>query len=165
MKNSDKLVNKLLKKKVINFNFMNLKDKDLDVLIAVLRTSDTLERLYLNNNKITLADGGKFADALANNRTLRILHLNSNNIGAQGAQRLAGVLKVNRTLQVLGLRHNPIGEDGAKSIADALMSNNENSLQIIGLGNDDVEESLIASSLVKNKYPREIYMYINPTNL
>jgi len=91
MKNSDKLVKKLLKKKVINFNCMHLKDNDSDVLIEVLRTSETLERLYLNNNKITLDDSGKFADALANNRTLWILHLNSNTIGAKGAQRLAGL--------------------------------------------------------------------------
>ena len=80
----------LVRKKIINLSGWDLTpgnrliDADLVGLTRVLRESIVLEQLHLDNNDITLDNGGDFTDALARSRTLEVLSLSGNNISGQG---------------------------------------------------------------------------------
>ena len=92
--------NELIKQESINLCTKGLCDNDVEVLIKVIGQSTVLEELYLDNNKLTLADG-MLATAIANNTTLKELWLWRNNISQQGIKHLANALKENNTLQEL----------------------------------------------------------------
>ena len=133
-------LDKFVKKKDIYLSYKGLVDDDLDVLIKVIEKSTVLEKLYLHDNNLTLADG-KLADAIAKSRTLKSLQIHGNNIGPEGIKLLADALKENNTpLRVLGLGGNIIGDEGAKCIAEMLAVNK--TLQYIGLGNNKIGKIL-----------------------
>ncbi|KAL9185900.1 hypothetical protein ACHAXT_003677 [Thalassiosira profunda] len=150
----------LVQQKSINLLGKNLYDGDLDVLVKVLRESKVLEELWLDHNRITLADG-KLTDALAENRTLRRLDLNSNATGNEGAKRLSDALKRNDSLHVIRLGGNQIGDEGGKWLADALKCNN--TLQYIDLGSNQIggEGCKWLSDALKHNNTLEVIVLIN----
>ena len=97
------LVTNLVKKKVFNFNCLH--NEDLTVLNEVLRKSNILNNLDLQDNPITLADG-IFTDALTNNCILRHPYSGWNKIGSEGTTWLAAALKANQAPQVIWLGYN-----------------------------------------------------------
>ena len=163
MENLDSImkIDDLVRKEDIDLEYKNLRDKDLDVLVDVLRKSKVLEELDLYKNQLTLADG-KFTDALANKNTLKSLDLSCNHIGAEGVERLADALKVNNTLKKLTLYGNEIGAEGAKHFADALMENE--TLEEIDLDSNNIGDEgakSIANCFMVNQSIREVNLEDN----
>ena len=141
----------LVQRETIDLCSRNLGDGDLEVLTKVLRESKVLQKMWLSDNRVTLADG-KFTDALAENCTLRFLHLGDNHIGNEGAKRLADALMVNGSLEEVYLGSNAIGVEGAKSVAEALVANR--TLATIDLARNKIGDDgaqTLAASLLANE--------------
>ncbi len=78
---------------------------------------------------------------LARNRSLHILNMEGNNLGDPSVQALAdGVKKNGQTpLEQLYLANNAIGDNGTMALADMLENNT--SLQILGLGENKIQDA------------------------
>ena len=63
---------------MVSLRGKNLTDEDALAIGELLKTNNTLKKLYLSNNNIT--DVQSIGDALKTNNTLEILRLNNNNI-------------------------------------------------------------------------------------
>ena len=101
----------------IDLSSKSLTDKDALAIGELLKTNNTLEYLYLNNNYIT--DVQSIGDALKTNNTLEKLDLHNNEITDSGIQSIIDGLKSNNTLEWLELRDNKLGDD-MKSQLDAI---------------------------------------------
>ena len=76
----------------------------------MLKTNNTLTRLYLSDNNIT--DVQSIGELLKTNNTLKTLRLANNNItDDSGIQGIIDVLKTNNTLKYLGLHHNQLSDN------------------------------------------------------
>ena len=86
----------LVKQEVIDLN--QHASPDLDPLYKVIEQSNVLKELFLGGNHLTLSNG-KLANAVAYNDTIKRLLLNDNNMSIRGIKHLAHALKLNDTLQ------------------------------------------------------------------
>jgi len=102
---------------------------------ALHNTNNTLEQLFLSQNKLGDEGTKVVAVALSDNTNLKLkqLCLRDNGITDKGVQYLADMLESNSTLTHLWLSSNKIGEQGLQRLADALFKNKNNTLQLLWL--------------------------------
>ncbi|UJR14238.1 hypothetical protein I4U23_001228 [Adineta vaga] len=100
----------------------------------LMHDDNTLERLYLTENKIGDTGVEYIADALSHNKnnTLKCLCLASNDITDKGAIYLAKMLETNTTLTDLLLGRNAIRDEGFQRLLDVLISKNK-TLQVLSI--------------------------------
>jgi Ran GTPase-activating protein (RanGAP) involved in mRNA processing and transport len=91
-----------------------------------------LERLILENCRITDEGVKPIAKALEYNQTLRFLDLSHNSIKETGASYLGHMLLQNGTLNLLFLNWNPLSPKGGLFLASALQKNQ--TLLVLDLG-------------------------------
>ena len=149
----------LVKQEVIDLN--QHASPDLDPLYKVIEQSNVLKELFLGGNHLTLSNG-KLANAVAYNDTIKRLLLNDNNMSIRGIKHLAHALKLNDTLQEIYLGNNNIDDDGAYYIAEMLAANK--TLQWINLSGNNISDSgakSIATSLSENMSLQFVYLDYN----
>lgn len=112
--------NNILEKLDLNDN--KISDDGAAYLAEMLKDNHSIKELYLSGNHIDDKGIRHLAKALNDNDTIELLDLRRNKFGRDGSIYLAGMLKVNNTLLTLSLQHNNIG-DCAKPIAEALWDN------------------------------------------
>jgi len=102
---------------------------------ALHNTNNTLQQLFLSQNKLGDEGTKVLAVALSDNTNLKLkqLCLRDNGITDKGVQYLADMLESNSTLTHLWLSSNKIGEQGLQRLADALFKNKNNTLQLLWL--------------------------------
>jgi Ran GTPase-activating protein (RanGAP) involved in mRNA processing and transport len=117
------------------------------VLADVIRNNDFIRDLDLRDNKI----GDAIFDALKNNNSLERLYLDKNLISVEGAIAIAAALRINKSLKKLNLVNNNIGDEGVISIRDALSTNGslkhldlENNIRISEQTRNDIASTIRA---------------------
>ncbi|UJR07915.1 hypothetical protein I4U23_012198 [Adineta vaga] len=92
------------------------------IIANALRSSTTIQRIYLSDNRI--ADEGVHHLSLSiKNSSLLVLGLSKNRITDNGIHHLSQMLETNHQLIVLGLEENQISVQGLAALAIALKSN------------------------------------------
>jgi Ran GTPase-activating protein (RanGAP) involved in mRNA processing and transport len=133
------------------------------ILASALHENNTLERLYLADNKI--ADRGiKYLSKVlsTNNNTLKILALQQNGITDLGVEFLCQMIQTNKTLISIWLDNNNISDKGVKLISNALQFHNS-TLQFIDLSKNisitDVSLDYIIDIIKHNRSLTELSIY------
>ena len=118
----------------------NLSSESVDSIITGLSHNSSLKRLNISNSHFSMENVGSLASVLRDhsNCILTWLDLRGCHISSEGAVELAAALCKNSTLKYLNLNHNPIGVEGASSMSDMLQHNT--SLEVLWLRDDSVGE-------------------------
>eukprot|EP01080_Neovahlkampfia_damariscottae_P003858 gene3858-7018_t len=109
----------------------------------------SLQKLYLENNKITDSGLSVLMDELKTNPNLKYLSLKSNRISYKGADLISKMLVKNHFLETFDLGNNSIGDKGATYIFDSLRFNN--TLQELKIHKNEIT-NLGIKNLTKNNY-------------
>ena len=125
---------KMKDKTILNLNNRKLSADDVSAIGYVLKTNNTLTKLYLSNNNIT--DVQSIGDALKTNNTLKTLSLQNNNI--TDVTSIGDALKTNKTLTTLNIWNNNITD--VQSIIEALETNN--TLKYLYLHNNFLSDNM-----------------------
>jgi Leucine Rich repeat len=99
-------------------------DAGMAALAQVLKQGSSLRKLCLSRNQIGTVGLTLFAHALKVNKGLTSLLLNDCSITEEGAKMMAACLKSNSTLATLSLEGNDIGDEGAMEILNVLKKHN-----------------------------------------
>ena len=121
-------------------NYNNLSSGSVENIITGLSYSSSLTILHILNSQFSMANMESLASVLKDQSicTLTKLWQRECHISGQGASKLAGALCNNQTVKHLNLNRNPIGVEGASSMSDMLQHNT--SLGILHLCDDSVGE-------------------------
>ena len=127
-----------LQRLFINSN--NLSSESVASIITGLSHNSSLTFLQISNSHFSMANVDSLASVLKDHSkcTLTELHLEGCHISSEGASELAAALCKNSTLKRLYLDYNPIGVEGASSMSDMLQHNT--SLEVLSLCDDSVGE-------------------------
>ena len=118
----------------------NLSSESVASIITGLSHNSYLTTLNISNSHFSMANVDSLASVLKDHSkcTLTELDLRDCHISSEGAVELAAALCKNSTLKHLYLDHNPIGVEGASSMSDMLQHNA--SLELLYLCDDSVGE-------------------------
>ena len=143
-------------------------EQDCETLCELLKSSNSLQQLYINQNNLASESVASIITGLSHNSSLTELdisnshfnmantislasifedkskfnptwlHLRDCNISGQDASQLAAALCMNSSLKYLNLSDYPIGVEGACSMSEMLQ--HSTSLEVLYLFDDSVEE-------------------------
>jgi Ran GTPase-activating protein (RanGAP) involved in mRNA processing and transport len=99
-----------------------------------------LQRIYLQNTRMSDFGAGMLAQALLSNSTLTVLSLTNCNITYEGAEKLANGLRRNSTLTRLDLKRNSIGDRGLRAIITAIHDPPHRSLVSLNVGSNGISD-------------------------
>jgi hypothetical protein len=106
--------------------------------------NNRLQRLIMNHNNLTCAQGGILIEACKTNKSITSLNLTANNIGDDGAEALASVIMLNTQLNELYLGYNNITDKGAQGLRKAL-ENNTGLTDLALRGNGTIKEDTLGA--------------------
>ena len=139
-------------------------EPDCEALHELLKSSHSLQHLYIDQNNLSLESVASIITGLSHNSSLKTLAISNSpfsmanvdslasvlkdyskctltelefedcHISSEGAVELAAALCINSTLKHLNLDHNPIGVEGAFSMSDMLQHNT--TLEVLSLCDD-----------------------------
>jgi Ran GTPase-activating protein (RanGAP) involved in mRNA processing and transport len=98
-------------------------DGTLEVIRALRRGNETLERLYLGANGVDPSCADELAGLIREHRSLRSLYLAVNRLGDDGVRVIAAALRDSPALAHLEVASNGLTAAGAEALAGALRSN------------------------------------------
>lgn len=119
----------LLHRKGLNFSFTNIamSDSDVEVLCEIIEANDTVEKVSLQQNLITVVGAKRLALALKKNKSITSLELDFNTLKDEGLTALAEAVYDHRNLQHMSLTSNGIGDVGCLALMTALMDSQKKS--------------------------------------
>jgi Ran GTPase-activating protein (RanGAP) involved in mRNA processing and transport len=117
-------------------------DESVQALAKDVLVSNTvnLQRIYLQNTRMSDFGAGALAQALLSNSTLTVLSLTNCNITHEGAEKLANGLRRNSTLTRLDLKRNLIGDRGLRAIVTAIHDPPHPSLVSLNVGSNGISD-------------------------
>ena len=145
-----------------------IREPDCEALCELLKSSDSLERLDIDQNNLSSESVASIITGLSHNSSLTVMYISNSHfsmanvdslasvleqhstcaltglilqdchISSEGAVELAAALCKNSTLKCLNLDHNPIGVEGASSMSDMLQHNT--SLKELNVRDDSIGE-------------------------
>ncbi|KAG0300873.1 hypothetical protein BGZ98_008797 [Dissophora globulifera] len=116
-----------------------IREKELGILVQMLKTDSILTILDLRDGSIGDSGARALSEALKTNSTLTNLSLRGNSIKNDGVQALSKALKTNLTLTTLDLQSNSIGDNGAQALSEALKTNS--TLTALDLGYNSIGDN------------------------
>jgi Ran GTPase-activating protein (RanGAP) involved in mRNA processing and transport len=99
-----------------------------------------LQRIYLQNTRMSDCGAIALAQALLSNSTLTVLSLADCDITHEGAEKLADGLRRNSTMTRLDLKHNSIGDRGLRAIITAIHDPPHPSLVSLNVGHNQISD-------------------------
>ncbi|GFR95926.1 protein phosphatase 1 regulatory subunit 37 [Elysia marginata] len=105
---------------ILHMENMALSGRTLVILVAALKMNETLQELFLAENKLMPSDGVQLGNLMRYNHYLGLLDLRNNHLQA-----------LSETIETLNIGHNAITNEGAHLLKDGLLKTN--SLLRLGL--------------------------------
>ena len=152
--------------KVLDLSNNNITKQVADELVATIKISKSLEKLWLNGNHLG-SSAIVVINAVEKISLLKELCLNdSKNRSEELAPAISSVVAKNKSLEVLSLRDNGLNDDGVIKISESLCKCSK--LKVLNLQNNNITEKAaeaLAYIISSNRGLEEIYLGNNQLQL
>ena len=106
----------------LSLQFTSLTSSDMQSLVQMLTSNDTLSMLDISNNDIGLDDGCQYL-ADCRNISLKKLKIFGCRLGVSGVDKIGKMLCYNKSIAYIDLGRNSIGDDGVEKLVEHLKYN------------------------------------------
>jgi Ran GTPase-activating protein (RanGAP) involved in mRNA processing and transport len=132
-------------------------------IAKMLSDSNSIQELHLCENQLGDEGVAVLAEGALQSRSLRVLDLRSNDITPGGVLSLQGLIVRSKTLQSLNLANNELGNDGTAALARGLQQSNcrLQKLDVSSNGIDHVGATSISTMLRVNHQLSELNLSFN----